>query len=43
MKTFFTENPMDSRANKAMLTSPTILIFLALMTISAFMTITKLH
>ena len=43
VKTFFTENPMDSRANKAMLTSPTILIFLALMTISAFMTITKLH
>lgn len=42
VKAFFTENTMDGRANRAMLTSPTILIFLALMTISALMTITGL-
>ena len=42
VKTFFTENTHCSRANKALLTSPTILIFLALMTISALMTITRI-
>lgn len=42
VKTFFAENTHCSRANKAMLTSPTILIFLALMTISALLTITRI-
>lgn len=42
VKAFFAENAHCSRANRAMLTSPTILIFLALMTISALLTITPL-
>ena len=42
VKTFFTENTNCSRANRALLTSPTILIFLALMTISALLTITRI-
>lgn len=42
VKTFFTENKHCSAANRGMLTSPTILVFLALMTLSALMTITPL-
>lgn len=41
VKAFFTENPHNNQANKALMTSPTILIFLALMTISALLTITR--
>ena len=43
VKTFFTENKHDSAANRGMLTSPTILIFVAIMTFSALLTITKLQ
>lgn len=39
---FFKENDHSFVANRAMLTSPTILIFLALMTVSALLTITLL-
>lgn len=42
VKKFFAENPHHSEANRGLLTSPTILIFLALMTISALMTITRI-
>lgn len=42
VKAFFAENPHNSEANRGLLTSPTILIFLGLMTISALMTITRL-
>lgn len=42
VKAFFTENPHNSEANRGLLTSPTILVFLALMTISALLTITRI-
>lgn len=42
VKAFFAENPHNSEANRGLLTSPTILIFLGFMTISALMTITRL-
>ena len=42
VKEFFTENGHHSQANRALLTAPTILIFLGLMTISALLTITRL-
>lgn len=42
VKAFFTENRHTPVATKGLLTSPTILIFLALMTISAILTITRL-
>ena len=42
VKAFFKENPPCPVSNRAMLTSPTVLIFFALMTISALLTITRL-
>ena len=42
VKTFFAENPHNPEANRGLLTSPTILIFLGFMTISALLTITRL-
>jgi membrane protease YdiL (CAAX protease family) len=42
VKAFFRENPHNPVANRGMLTSPTILIFLGFMTISALLTITIL-
>ena len=42
VKAFFTENPPCSISNRAMLTSPTVLIFFIMMTISALLTITRL-
>lgn len=42
IKTFFKENPPCPISNRAMLTSPTVLIFFGLMTLSALLTITRL-
>lgn len=42
VKAFFRENPHHSAANRGLLTSPAVLIFLALMTVSALLTITRL-
>lgn len=42
VKTYFRENPMCPVSVRAMLTSPTVLIFFALMTISALLTITRI-
>lgn len=43
VKTFFAENDHCSVANRGMLTSPTVLIFFALMTLSAMLTIRPLN
>lgn len=42
VKAFFKENPPCSISNRAMLTSPTVLIFFGMMTLSALLTITRL-
>lgn len=42
VKEFFKNNPPCTISNRAMLTSPTVLIFFGLMTLSALLTITRL-
>lgn len=42
VKAFFKENPPCPISNRAMLTSPTVLIFFGMMTLSALLTITRL-